>query len=208
VGVCSLVGPDEGLVLLDATPVRLRLSRNLSSADTTVGEAADFEVLDEVKIGDALVIGRGDSAIATVTNAEPKKRMARGNKKTSGRGHTGGVRGHIVATPAIVFFPAARFSRFMRGKDITIPKVTEITAFMNSEIKLDPTKFVPAEATASRSRLQAGGPAGPKLTKADIFKRKELARATELIVARLKHRGAYCNLGVDDLLELKKANVL
>jgi hypothetical protein len=99
VGVCSLVGPDEGLVLLDATPVRLRLSRNLSSADTTVGEAADFEVLDEVKIGDALVIGRGDSAIATVTNAEPKKRMARGSKKTSGRGHTGGVRGRIGSDP-------------------------------------------------------------------------------------------------------------
>jgi hypothetical protein len=80
VAVCSVFGADGRLVLHDATPVRLRLSRNLSSADARVGETVDFEVLDEVKIGDALVIARGETAIATITKAELKKRMARGGK--------------------------------------------------------------------------------------------------------------------------------
>ena len=39
-------GADEPFVLHDATPVRLRLTRNLSSADARVGETVDFEVLD------------------------------------------------------------------------------------------------------------------------------------------------------------------
>jgi len=150
------------LVLHDATPVRLRLSRNLSSADAQTGESVDFEVLDEVKVEDVIVISRGATAIGTVTKAEHKKRMARGGhldvnidyvripngdkialravKETNGGGHTGAMTGGMVAT-AIVFFPAAPFFLFMHGKDTTIPKGTEITAYVNGEIKLDREKL-------------------------------------------------------------------
>ena len=48
--------------------------------------------------------------------------------------------GAIVAT-SIVFFPAAPAFLFMKGKDITIPKGTEITAYINGEVGLDPQKF-------------------------------------------------------------------
>ena len=65
-----LPGAEDGFVLHDATPVRLRLARTLSSADAKVGENVDFEVLEDVKIGDAVVIARGGTAIATVTQAE------------------------------------------------------------------------------------------------------------------------------------------
>ena len=41
--------------------------------------------------------------------------------------------GAIVAT-AIVFFPAAPLFLLMKGKDITIPKGTEITAYINSKV--------------------------------------------------------------------------
>ena len=44
-----LSGADDALVLHDATPVRLRINRTLSSADAAVGDRIDFEVLDEVK---------------------------------------------------------------------------------------------------------------------------------------------------------------
>ena len=146
----------------DATPVRLRLGRNLSSADAHVGESVDFEVLEDVAVDDILVIPRGATAIATVTQAEHKRRMARGGKldvnidyvriangdkialravkETSGGGHTGAMTGGMVAT-AIVFFPAAPFFLFMHGKDTTIPKGTEITAYVNGEIKLDREKL-------------------------------------------------------------------
>jgi|HubBroStandDraft_1064217.scaffolds.fasta_scaffold31717_1 hypothetical protein len=154
--------PQPPIILHDETPVRLRLNRNVSSADATVGESVDFEVLDDLKIDDVLVIARGGTAIATVTQAQAKRRMARGGKldinidfvrlvngekaalravkQTSGGGHTGAMTGAIVAT-SLVFLPAAPFFLFMHGKDVTIPKGTEITAYVNGEIKLDRDKF-------------------------------------------------------------------
>jgi hypothetical protein len=101
-------------------------------------------------------------AIATVTEAQPKRRMGRAGKlnmnidyvqlvsgeKTplravkggSGGNHTGAMTGAIVAT-SILFFPAAPFFLFMHGKDITIPKGTEITAYIAGDTPLDPAKF-------------------------------------------------------------------
>ncbi len=48
--------------LEDATPVKLRINRNISSADAQVNETVDFEVLEEVKVHDAIVIPRGATA--------------------------------------------------------------------------------------------------------------------------------------------------
>src|SRR5262249_47885908 len=48
-----------GSLLLDGTPIRIRLNRNVSSADAKVGESVDFEVLDEIKVGEVTVIPRG-----------------------------------------------------------------------------------------------------------------------------------------------------
>ncbi|MCC6394514.1 MAG: hypothetical protein IT167_28215 [Bryobacterales bacterium] len=149
-------------VLHDGTPIRLRLSRNLSSADAQVGESVDFEVLEDVRIDDVLVVARGGTTIATVTEAQPKKRMARGGKlgvtidyvrlvdggraalravkETKGGGHTGAMTGGIVAT-AIVLPVAAPFFLFMHGKDTVIPKGTEITAYVNGEIALERSHF-------------------------------------------------------------------
>src|SRR5262249_47372981 len=79
-GILPLFSQGEALVLHDATPVRLRISRNLSSADAAVSETVDFEVLDDVKIGETVVVARGATAIATVTDALKKRRMGRGGK--------------------------------------------------------------------------------------------------------------------------------
>lgn len=153
----------SGQVLIqDATPVRLRLNRTLSSADAKVGDSVDFEVLDELSVNGALVIARGATAVATVTEAQAKRRMARGGKlnvnidyvrltsgdkaalravkETKGGGHTGAMTGAMVAT-GIVFFPAAPLFLFMHGKDTVIPKGTEITAYINGDIKLERDKF-------------------------------------------------------------------
>jgi hypothetical protein len=154
------------LILHDATPVRLRLTRNLSSADATTGETVDFEVLEDLKLDGFLIVARGGTAIATVTQAQHKRRMARGGKldvnidyvrlvngdkvalravkETSGGGHTGAMTGAIVAT-SLVFLPAAPFFLFMHGKDVTIPKGTEISAYVSGEIKLDRENFKPAK---------------------------------------------------------------
>jgi len=152
----------KGFVLEDSIPVKLRINRTISSADCHVGDTADFEVLQDVSVNGTLVIPKGGLAYATVTEAQAKRRMARGGKlgvnidyvklvssekaplravkELKGGGHTGVMVGGIVAT-GIVFFPAAPFFLFMHGKDITIPKGTEITAYVSGDMKLDIAKF-------------------------------------------------------------------
>jgi PEGA domain-containing protein len=165
--------------LEDGTPIKLRLTRNVSSADATTGERVDFEVLEDIKVKDVIVVPRGGLALATVTEAQPKRRMARGGKlnvniddvrlsdgekaplravkEAKGGGHTGAMTGAIVAT-AIVFFPAAPLFLFMHGKDITIPKGTEITAYVSGDIALDPARFQPQTAGKPGTEATSGQP--------------------------------------------------
>jgi len=148
--------------LSEDTPVRIKLARTMSSKDAKVDERVDFEVLEDVKVGDVVVIERGAMAIATVTEAHPKRRMGRAGKLHmnidyvrltngekvnlravkggSGGNHIAAMTGAMVAT-GIVFFPAAPLFLFMHGKDITIPKGTEITAYVAADLPLDPAKF-------------------------------------------------------------------
>lgn len=165
----------KGFVLEDATPVKLRFNRTVSSADAHVGDTVDFEVLQDISVNGTLVIPKGSFAFGTVTEAQPKRRMARGGKLEinvdyvkllssdkaalrsvkggSGGGHTGAMTAGIVAT-GIVFFPAAPFFLFMHGKDITMPKGAEFTAYVNGDLKLDFAKFQPA-ASAPQPALSA-----------------------------------------------------
>jgi hypothetical protein len=176
----------KGLVLEDATPIKLRINRTVSSADAHVGDTVDFEVLEDTAINGTLVIAKGGLAFATVTDAQSKRRMARGGKlninidyvklvsgekaalraikDVKGGGHTGAMVGGIVAT-SIVFFPAAPFFLFMHGKDITIPKGTEITAYINGDMKLEIAKFQPGaiEQHPDNNARLSSGPLSAKL---------------------------------------------
>jgi hypothetical protein len=166
-------------MLEDGTPIKLRLQETLSSADAQVDQQVDFDVLEEVKLGDLLLIPKGSVAWGTVTEAEPKKRMARGGKlnvnidavrlasgeraalrgvkEVKGGGHTGAMTGGIVAT-SIVFFPAAPFFLFMHGKDVTIPKGTEVTVYINGNVPIDPAKFTNAAGPASAASAVTATP--------------------------------------------------
>lgn len=154
--------PSGPFKLLDGTPVKLRLQRTVSSADAHVDERIDFDVLEEIKVNDVVVVPKGAIAWGTVTQAKPKGRMGRGGKldinidavrladgekaalrgvrELQGGGKTGAMTGGIVATSLIVW-PAAPFFLFMHGKDITIPKGTEITVYINGDMELSPPKF-------------------------------------------------------------------
>lgn len=163
-------------LLEDGTPVKLRIAQTVSSADAHVNDKVEFEVLEEVRISDVLVIPKGGLAWGTVTEAEPKRRMARGGKleivmdsvrladgeraalratkEGKGGGHTGAMTAGIVAT-GLIFWPAAPFFLFMHGKDITIPKGTEVPTFVNGNFALDFSKFQPTSATPVAAPLSS-----------------------------------------------------
>jgi PEGA domain len=149
-------------VLQDGTPIKLRLSQTVSSADAHVNDRVEFEVLEDVTVNNVLLVPKGSSALGTVTEAVPKRRMARGGKleivldsvrmvdgekvalravkDAKGGGHTTGMTIGIVAG-ALVFLPAAPLFLLMHGKDISIPKGTEVPSFVDGDIRLDSAKF-------------------------------------------------------------------
>lgn len=64
--------PPLAFGLVEDTPVKLKLTRTMSSSDAKVDERVDFEVLEDVKIGDVVVIQHGGMAIATVYRSPTK----------------------------------------------------------------------------------------------------------------------------------------
>lgn len=168
--------PPPPHTLLDGTPVKLRLSETISSAHAKVNDEVAFAVVEDINVDNVVVIPKGSTAIATVTEAETKKSMGRGGKlnvsityvrlkdqekaalraiqDNKGGGHVGAMTAGIVGA-AIVFFPAAPLLLFIHGKDITIPEGTEITAFVEGDMHLNMAKFTDAPAEAAQAQVPA-----------------------------------------------------
>jgi hypothetical protein len=177
-------------MLLDGTPVKLRLSETISSANAKVGQDVSFEVVEDISVDGVVVLPKGSTAIATVTAAEHKKSMGRAGKldisvsyarlkdqekvalravqENKGRGHIGATTGAVVAT-AIVFFPAAPLFLFIHGKDIAIPQGTEITAFVDGDMHLNMANFGAAPALPAPTQVLAMPTATPVPTQASLL---------------------------------------
>lgn len=170
-----LVGSCAQPCLEDGTPVKLRFAQTVSSAEAHVNDQIEFEVLEEVRISDTVIIPKGGIAWGTVTEAEPKRRMGRGGKleivmdsvrlgdgekaalratkEVKGGSHTGAMTAGIVAT-GLILWPAAPFFLFMHGKDISIPKGTEVPTFVNGNFQLEMAKFNPHAPGAAAEAIQ------------------------------------------------------
>jgi PEGA domain len=167
---------DPKTTLEDGTPVKLRISQTVSSADAHLNDRVEFEVLEDIKVADTLIVPKGGIAWGTVTEAQPKRRMGRGGKleivmdsvrlvdgekaalratkEVKGGGHVGAMTVGIVAT-GLLFWPVAPLFLFMHGKDITIPKGTEVPTFINGNFALEMAKFKPAAPVQTANETQA-----------------------------------------------------
>jgi hypothetical protein len=162
--------------LEDGTPVSLRISQTVSSADAHVNDRVEFEVVDEVRVADALIIPKGGIAWGAVTEAQHKRRLGRGGKleivmnsvrladgetaplratkEAQGGGHQGVMTAGIVAT-GLIFWPVAPAFLFIHGKDITISKGTGVPTFINGNFALDMAKFKAPAPVQVASEAQA-----------------------------------------------------
>ena len=136
-GQAQTQGGKSQFRLEDGTPIKLRLQRTISSADTQVEDRVDFDVLEEIKVNDVVVIPKGSVAWATVTEAQPKRRMGRGGKlnvnidavrladgekaalraakDVKGGGHTGAMTGQW-SPQGLSFFPQRPYSYSCMGR--------------------------------------------------------------------------------------------
>jgi hypothetical protein len=152
----------KAIVLEDGTPVNLVLDENVSSADAVTGQTVAFETVDDVVVDGFIVIPRGSTAWATVTDAQHKRRMGRAGhvdlnidkvrladgekvllravKDSQGGSNTGKMVGAMAATALFTLGGSALFL-LAHGKDTTIPKGTNVTAFIQGNVTLDESKF-------------------------------------------------------------------
>jgi hypothetical protein len=131
----------------DGTALRLSLTQDLSSATNAVDDPVHFEVMEDVKIAGVVAFPMGSTAVGHIVEVDPRRRMGRAGKLNfsvdhvkapdgsnlrlrasstrKGEDKTGTVIiGSVVLTPLFLI---------MRGKDITIPKGTEITAYIDGD---------------------------------------------------------------------------
>jgi hypothetical protein len=227
------------LNLNDGTPIKIRLSRNLSSKTETTGNTVDFEVLEDIKAGDTIVISKGAVATGTITNAVKARRLGRAGKldividsvrtvanekvalravrDSEGGSNAGKMTGAIVGT-TILFFPAAPLFLLWKGKEYEVPKGTEITAYVNGDMQLDPITYldsqfdeqvasvVDGQMTSSQAPAGAGNDEKP-FTNEDVLALVNAGLTPEVVIAKINNSPADYHLETDTLISLKNASV-
>lgn len=148
------------LVLLDSTPIHVKIGKSISSANARVGDEVHFEVSEDVVVGGFLLVAKGANADGVVNEAEPRKALGRGGKLSviirSVRltdNETVGLRSDTERrgskSTAGVVIPV------MRGKDITFPQGMAFTAYVNGDTKLNREKFRLAESVSAAASTSA-----------------------------------------------------
>lgn len=156
---------NAGFTLEDGAVVKLKLTRDLLSSKLQDKETVDFEVIEDVKVEGIVVIPRGAKAEGAVTDAQAARRMGRsgrievrldwvftaiGNRiplRAVGVRPNGDRAKKLIndtVAAAMVSFPATPFVLLKKGKDITIPKGTLATSFVDGDHPLDREAFVRA----------------------------------------------------------------
>jgi hypothetical protein len=153
----------QTLLLLDSTPIHMKIGKTISSADARVGDEVHFTVSEDVVVGGFLLIAKGSSADGVVNEAEPRKALGRGGKLSViiqrvrlADNETVGLRsdteGKGFNSMAGVVVPLTR------GKDIAFPQGMEFTAYVNGDTKLARENFQLAESVPS----SGSAPTNPK----------------------------------------------
>jgi hypothetical protein len=143
-----LAQPGPGSIKIsDATSVRLSLAESLSSATNHEDDPVRFEVVEDVKVGDRVVIAKGATAVGHVVDVEPRKRLGRAGKLNFALDHVKAPDGSNVRlrasstkkgddkTGTVIVGSVLLSPLFliMRGKDVSIPRGTEIMAYVDGD---------------------------------------------------------------------------
>jgi len=161
----------------DGTSLRLSLRDSLSSATNEVDDPIDFEVTEDVKVGDVVVFPRGTSARGHVVVVEPKKRLGRAGKLnfsvdnakapdgTNVRLRASSVRKGEEKSDTVILGTLflGPLAWMMRGKDVNIPKGTNFNAYVDGDrdVALGGPAAAPAAAPAPAQPVAVAPPPAP-----------------------------------------------
>jgi hypothetical protein len=219
--VVSFAAIAQMRTLQDGTPVRLRLSRNVSSATAHVNETVDFEVTEPVINNNYVVIPKGAVALGRVIKVEAKRRFGRGGalelsidsvrltdggtvrlrasrEKGPGDMSDARVAATVAAAPVLVW---------VKGKDVTFEKGTETTAYVSGDTRIDESRQNTDSPGSSDTSANRRISPGVGLTNADIVQMQKAGLSEEIVLSKIAGSPANFNIGTQDLIRLKEAGV-
>ena len=151
--------------LLNDTPIRVKLTKTISSATARVGDPVEFEVVQDVLVQGVPVLIKGAKASGVIADVEPKNHFGHAGKlafrMTSVRladGELAKVRCYQEAsgssnTASDAVLPLSS------GKDVAILQDVEFTALVDGDMHLKRESFVsPGDASPAAPPTQAPQP--------------------------------------------------
>jgi len=157
-------------LIRSGTPVKLQVAQTISSAHTHKKDRLDFVVADDVTIEGFTVIQAGTVALGSVIGVKGKRPLGMGGdiiikldsvqlvtgesvglvgrKEFKGKSHT--IRMAVgMAITAAIYLPAAPVFLLTRGRDSTVLKGTELTAYTKSDALVEAADLPLAQQTGS-----------------------------------------------------------
>ena len=157
------------LTLPNGTPVRMKLSKAVSTATAHVGDQVEFEVVEDVVVEGLCVIRKGAAGTGTVTDSEQKKHMGIGhgaklgvlvnsvrlsdNENAAARSYQ---EGSAASSSAGAAMPIAS------GKDIVFPQGMEFKAFVDGDVQLRREAFQAVKEGSGAPASTAQNPSQPR----------------------------------------------
>ena len=158
------------LVLPNGTPVELQSMQTISSARAHKGDRVDFVVAKDVQSAGFTIIGAGARAQGSIIGVKGKRPLGMGGdviikldsvelatgdsvalvarKEFKGKSHT--IRmGVAMAIAAAIYLPAAPAFILARGRDSTVLKGTELTAYTRTDSPVEIAGLSPARENVS-----------------------------------------------------------
>ena len=151
------------MVIPDDTPVRLQMVRTISSAHARKGDRLDFVVVKDVNVAGLTIIQAGAIASGSVVAVKSKRLLGIGGnvvikldsvelvtgdavalkarKEIKGRSRTKSMMVEMILT-SLFYLPAAPVFLLSRGRDSTVLKGTEVTAYISGDSFIQTAKLL------------------------------------------------------------------
>lgn len=139
--------PTQKIKLRDGERIRLLLREDISSATANVGDRINLTVAEDIKVNDAIVIGKGASAVGSIVEAKKKGMLGRGGKLTMSMEFVKAVDDQSVrirsnaaregddktGKTVVVFIFGGPLAVLVKGKDVVATRGTEFSAYIDEE---------------------------------------------------------------------------
>lgn len=148
--LCITVSCDP-LKITEGTPIKLELTKTLTSGKAKQGEAVTYRTRDDIIVNGEVVIAKGAKGLGKVTESKRRGMLGKKGKleftvesvtavngtpvplrtsiKNSGKSNSGAV---IVSALLLSVFAV-----FVSGRDVTVKEGTEIVAYIDSDTLID-----------------------------------------------------------------------